>query len=192
MVEQAWAMPLTTHDPDLALLRAIANGDERALDELYARHGPALLTYLVGRLGDRQQAEEVLQDVLLAAWKGAARFRGESRVRTWLLSIARYRAINAQRRRTLPRAPFYEAAGASCAGPLEGLTREARRDQVRQALSQLPASQRETLELIFYHELSGPEAAAVLGVAPGTVKSRLHRAKATLRKLLQTEEIAGV
>lgn len=192
MIEQAWAMTsFTTDDPDLTLIRALANGDERALEELYARHGPALLAYLAGRLGDRQQAEEVLQDVMLAAWKGAAKFRGESQVRTWLLSIARYRAINAQRRRTLPRASFYEAASASRAGPLEGLMQEASRDQVRQALGQLPADQRETLELVFYHELSGPEAAAVLGVAPGTVKSRLHRAKAALRKLLKTEDVVG-
>lgn len=189
MAERAWTVQSRADDPDLTLLRAMANGDERALDELYTRHGPGLLVYLNGRLGDRQLAEEVLQDVMLAAWQGAARFRGESRVYTWLLAIARHRAINAQRRRELPRAPLDEAAAGGI-GPLEALERDAEGAEVQKALRKLPADQRETLELIFYHGLSGPEAAAVLGIAPGTVKSRLHRARAALRKLLRPEEAA--
>jgi RNA polymerase sigma factor (sigma-70 family) len=192
MAEQTWTMPLASSDPDLTLIRAIAGGDERALDELYARHGPALLAYLVGRLGDRGWAEEVLQDVMLAAWDGAARFRGQSRVCTWLLAIARYRAINAQRRRALPRVPLDEAGVACHDSPLGALERKATQDQVRRALGRLPDDQRETLELIFYHQLTGPEAAVVLDVAPGTIKSRLHRAKAALRQWLQAEDIADV
>jgi RNA polymerase sigma-70 factor (ECF subfamily) len=93
-------------DPDLCLVRAMAEGDTHALDQLYARHGPGLLVFLVGQLGDRQVAEEVLQDVMLVAWQGAAAFRGDSRVHTWLLVIARHRAINLLRRKVLPRAPL--------------------------------------------------------------------------------------
>lgn len=188
MAEQSWTVRSAADDPDLTLLRAVAKGDEGALGELYARRGPSLLVYLIGRLGDRQLAEEVLQDVMLAAWRGAARFRGESSVRTWLLSIAHHRAINAQRKRKLARAPLDESMASTSSGAPELLEDDVERAEVRLALERLPDDQRETLELIFYHGLSGPEAASVLGVAPGTVKSRLHRAKAVLRKLLRPEE----
>jgi RNA polymerase sigma-70 factor (ECF subfamily) len=118
MAEQSWTVRSAADDPDLTLLRAVAKGDEGALGELYARRGPSLLIYLIGRLGDRQLAEEVLQDVMLAAWKGAARFRGQSSVRTWLLAIARHRAINAQRKRKLARAPLDESMASPAAEPL--------------------------------------------------------------------------
>ncbi len=166
-------------DPDRWLLQAMAKGDMRALDELYTRHGRGILAYLIGLVGDRQLAEEVLQDVMLAAWRGAGQFRGESQVRTWLFSIARLQALAALRGRKLVSVPLDEGVWVTAADDPSD-----RGQTVRAALTELPADQRETLELIFYHELTGVEAAAVLGVAPGTIKSRLSRAKATLRGLL--------
>jgi RNA polymerase sigma-70 factor (ECF subfamily) len=176
-------------DPDLGLLQAMADGDSRALDTLYAHHGPHLLAYLIGQLEQRALAEEVLQDVMLAAWEGAARFRGESQVRTWLLGIARYRAANARRRHMLLHAPLDERLGADEPRPPEIVEQQEAKGAIQRALGQLPREQRETLELVFFHELSGSEVAEVMGVAPGTVKSRLHRAKAALRQLLGKEEI---
>lgn len=176
---------MAEHDPDGGLLRAMANGDVRALDDLYARHGRRLLSYLVGLLGDRQLAEEVLQDVMLAAWRGAGQFRGESQVYTWLLAIARLQALGALRRRKFTSVPLDENLPDGDSGQPAAFDREA----LRAALKRLPTDQRETLELIFYHELTGVEAAAVLGVAPGTIKSRLSRAKSTLRGLLRREEV---
>jgi RNA polymerase sigma-70 factor, ECF subfamily len=76
-----------TPDPDLRLVHAMAAGDTQALETLYARHGRSILAYLIGQLNDRQLAEEILQDVMLAAWRGAESFRGESKVRkphSWL------------------------------------------------------------------------------------------------------------
>ena len=93
-------MPEQGNDTDLALIQAIAGGDVPALNELYTRHGANILNYLTSLLHDRPLAEEVLQDVMLAVWENAARFRGDSKVRTWLLSIARNKAINTQRRST--------------------------------------------------------------------------------------------
>jgi RNA polymerase sigma-70 factor (ECF subfamily) len=188
MTEHALAMQATCTDPDVLLVRAMADGDTHALDELYARYGPGLLVYLTGQLGDRQAAEEVLQDVMLAAWTGAAAFRGESRVQTWLLVIARHRAINLQRRRVLPHAPLDETVIDRATGPQEQAEREDECATLRRMLQTLPDDQRQTLELIFYHELSGQEAAAVLGVAAGTIKSRLHRAKSAVRKLWYARE----
>jgi RNA polymerase sigma-70 factor (ECF subfamily) len=180
---------MAEHDPDGGLVAAMARGETWALDDLYARHGRRLLAYLAGLLDDRQLAEEVLQDVMLAAWRGAADFRGESRVTTWLLAIARRQALGARRRRRTTVVPLDEDAPKDDSGVFKRIERQASQDAVRAALGQLPADQRETLELIFYHELSGAEAAGVLGVPEGTVKSRLSRAKTTLRRLLRLKEV---
>src|SRR5688572_14282739 len=92
-------MSINPHpDPDIELLRSIASGDSTALDMLYARHGRAILSYLKAYLNNPQIAEEVLQDVMMAVWENAARFRGDSKVRTWLLVIARNRALNTRRK----------------------------------------------------------------------------------------------
>jgi len=169
---------------DQALLRQIAQGDAQALEALYQRHGRALLSYLIGQIGSPSAAEDVLQEVMLAVWQGAAQFRAESKVTTWLLSIAHHRAVTARQR--LPAdGRLHENIAADSAGPLETLERQADRVRVQAALQQLPPDQRAVLELVFYHDLTGPEAAEVLGISVGTVKSRLHRAKTRLGRLLR-------
>ena len=185
-------------DPDLPLVTAMVRGDTAALEELYQRWGPRLLAYLHARLGDGGLAEEVLQDVMLAAWRSAARFRGAGRMVAWLLAIARNRAINAYHRQVRPEA----AVETSETFDAEWLERTAfgqptppgeadpQDPALYTALLGLPAVQRETLELIFFHGLSQEETAQVLGVLAGTVKSRLHRAKASLRDWLQKEDEA--
>jgi RNA polymerase sigma factor (sigma-70 family) len=172
---------------DGTLVWAIGRGDPRALETLYWRHGAALLSYIIGQVGDHVLAEEVLQDVMLAVWRSAANFRGESKVTTWLIAIARRRAISARQQRPVVDTRLGDHIAAREPSPLETLERQCERATLQAALRDLPADQRETLELVFYHGLSGPEAAEVLGVAPGTVKSRLHRAKTTLRRILQLQ-----
>lgn len=175
-------------DPDAILIRRIALGDMGALETLYGRFGLKVLNYLIGQLGDSALAEEVLQDVMMAAWKNAVGFRGESHVLTWLLAIARNRAINARDRQRFETAPLDEnITMAHESSVSELLDAQIERETLREALHRLPNDQRETLELVFYHQLSGAEAAAVLGVAPGTVKSRMHRALMTLKTMLRKE-----
>lgn len=176
------------YDPDAPLIRAIAGGDVRALNELYARHGANILSYLSSFLNDRQLAEEVLQDVMMAVWNHAGQFRGDSKVRTWLLTIARNRAINT-RRRAAPHLVQFDDALEVDAGdttPLERVERKRRSEMMREALNRLPPAYQEILLLVFYHQLSGVEVAEVLGISTGTVKSRLHRAKELLRRVLLT------
>lgn len=173
-------------DPDLPLVRAMAGGDRTALTELYTRHGANILNYLTSLLHDRQLAEEVLQDVMLAAWDSANGFRGDSKVRTWLLTIARNRAINTQRRYAPDFVPLDESSFSADTTPLEKVERKSQQQALQAAIQQLPPFHQEILVLIFYHQLSGPEVAEVLGVTVGTVKSRLHRAKEMLRRVLQS------
>lgn len=189
-VKTNWLMANKTADPDYALIRAIAQGDGFAMDELYTRHGPGLLTYLSSRLGNRQWAEEVLQEVMFAVWQSAGRFRGESRVYTWMIIIARNRAINAfQRDKSLSDKPLDDETGAIPAQIDTDIELRAQLDELRSAVSQLPDEQRETLELVFIHGLSNHETAAVLNIPSGTVKSRLFRAKARLREWLEEKEL---
>jgi RNA polymerase sigma-70 factor, ECF subfamily len=176
-------------DPDHALIQAIANGSTQALDELYARYGPAVLNFLVARLNSREVAEEVLQDVMLAVWHNAAGFRGDSKVLTWLLTIARNRAINTYRKRKPDVVEFNDELDlhGDETGPLERVVKQDRYEAVKAALDTLPSDHREVLILVFYHQLTGNEIAEVLGTPVGTVKSRLHRAKESLRRVLTSE-----
>ncbi len=186
---QARIMPFPTitppPDPDLPLIQAIARGDGRALHELYTRHGANVLNYLRSYLDDHQLAEEVLQDVMMAVWNHAATFRGESKVRTWMLTIARNRAINAGRRYTPRMVELDENLHAGDNSPQEYAEARNQAQTLRQAIRELPKFHQEILILVFYQGLSGQEVAEVLGVSVGTVKSRLHRAKEMLRKVLQ-------
>jgi len=190
MFESAKKISPPTEATDVELVRAMANGDTQALDVLYSRHGSMLLSYLTGQLrNNRQLAEEVLQDVMLAVWKSAHRFRGDSKVRTWLIAIARNQAINIRRKRRLQWVELHETHASDGTGPLEAVARQDRAETLHEALRQLPEAQRETLELVFFHQLSGPEVAEILDISVGTVKSRLHRAKETLRRLLDDEAL---
>lgn len=173
-------------DPDLPLLRAMGCGDAAALAELYRLRGPALLAYLTFRLDDRGLAEEVLQDVMLAAWQAAGRFRGQGRVMAWLLAIARTRAINAYHRQVRPHAIQVALDEASAQESREPFG--SHNEELSAGLRTLPAEQREALELVFYHGLSLKETAQVMSVAVGTVKSRLHRARKYLAKWIMKEE----
>ena len=118
MADRPWWKVPDAGEPDIWLVERIGRGDATALEALYARHGRALLAYLIGQVGDPHLAEEVLQDVMLAVWRSAAQFRGESAVRTWLLAIAR-RAITARQRRSPDEPPLDDRAAADDTGPLE-------------------------------------------------------------------------
>jgi RNA polymerase sigma-70 factor, ECF subfamily len=174
---------------DESLLAAIAQGDVAAFEALYARHWRMLLGYLIGQVGSEMLAEDVLQTVMLAVWQGAGNFRGESSVRTWLIAIARHHVLRIRQRERTPD-PLPDDVQTSDPAPPDIAAQHATAATIRAALDNLPAAQRETLELVFFHGLTGPEVAAVMGVALGTVKSRLRRAKTALQRLLRYQEIS--
>lgn len=180
-------------DTDRALLRRVATGDERAFEELYARHGHALLAYAERLLGDRGRAEEALQDTFVAVWQGAGAFEGRSTVRTWLFGICRRQALARARDRTVPHLPVDVAHDLPAAAPGPETVALARADAraVGAALARLPAAHREILHLMFGAGLGQREIAAVLGIPVGTVKSRLFHARAALARALPVTALAG-
>lgn len=170
----------------------MAAGDRAALAELYAREGAALFAYLRGFTDDRDLAEEVVQDTLLAAWRGAAGFAGRASVRSWLFAIARRRAADALHRPRLRVVPE-DAAGladlpSADPSPEDLAVAAATRAELGAALARMSPLHREVLDLTFAHGLSYLEVAEVLGVPLETVKSRLNHAKRALRALLDDDD----
>ena len=158
-------------DDDLAQVRT-----------LYAEHGAALLRYLQGITRHAASAEDLLQDVFVQAIRYLERLREARSPRAWLFGVARHLGINAVNRNR-----------ANCALP-DGLASpeaEPESDRIQtmwKAISELPAGQREALELRIRAELSYGEIAEALQVPIGTVRSRLHSAVQTLRHTLKTVE----
>jgi RNA polymerase sigma-70 factor, ECF subfamily len=178
--------------PDLretALLRRIAAGDEAAMAEFYRLHSRALLAHISLMVGDQALAEEVFQDTMLAIWRSAASFRGESRVRTWVISIARRQARDRLRRRRFRLVSDATLADRPCPGPgPEAVALErAEVSDVAAAISGLSRAHREVLGLAFGAGLRLAEVAAVLEVPLGTVKSRLTSARAALVRALAAD-----
>ncbi len=203
MMQQALGVPaeairpgLTSErdDPDLELIRSIAAGRRDALATLYERFATPLYRFILQRLGqDRELAEEVLQDVMLAVWQGAGRFRGDSRALTWLFGIAHRQALQARRRRTSRLRHEWDPADDSSpisrtpsamGAPRELAEADLEAEELRRAVARLPEDMRIALDLTLGEGLTCQEAAAVLHVATGTVKSRLFRGRALLREAL--------
>jgi RNA polymerase sigma-70 factor, ECF subfamily len=172
---------------DAELLTRIAGGDQQALAELYQRHGRVVLAQITLVAGDRTVSEEILQDTMLAVWRGAASFRGESSVRSWLIAIARRQTRDRQRRRRIHMVAAEALAGqpSPAPGPEHVALDRAEVAEVAVAIRTLAPRHREVLGLVFGAGLSLGEAAGVLGIPTGTVKSRLSAARTALSRRLE-------
>jgi RNA polymerase sigma-70 factor (ECF subfamily) len=171
--------------PDAELLAAHVAGDPDAFPELVRRHRDRLWAVALRTLGDREEAADALQDALVSAYRRAGSFRGDAAVTTWLHRIVVNACLDRVRRaRARPTVPLPDTEPAS--GRDDHASTEAALD-VRAALATLPEGQRAALVLVDMHGLSVGEAAAVLGVAEGTVKSRCSRGRAALAALLRPD-----
>lgn len=176
---------------DLAAVAAICSGDPAGLRWLHARYGRALLTYVMALVGDAGRAEEVVQDVLVAAWRGAAGFEARGTVRGWLFAVARRRAISAFHADPSRREIDHEGLDGlveSEPGPESVALARADLKEVADAIDRLPAHHREVLLLACVEQMSGPQISELLGVPVGTVKSRLSLARKNLARLLPRAE----
>jgi RNA polymerase sigma factor (sigma-70 family) len=170
---------------DAVCLTRIAQGDHQALGKLYAHYRPSLYRYLWHYLhGDDCLVEEVLQDTFVAVWRAAATFRGEARVATWVFRIARYSASHARQRLPTGMAQPVSLSAVDEDNdflvPVGHEERTLTRLVLHDALARLSDKQRVTVLLVFVHGFTGEEAAEILDVPLGTVKSRIHAARALL------------
>jgi RNA polymerase sigma-70 factor (ECF subfamily) len=176
---------------DEALLGAIAAGDQRAMQVLYARHHVRVYRFVLQLTQDRSLAEDVVSEVFLDVWRRAGGFKGKSQVSTWMLAIARYKALSALRAHS--DAQLDEHAAVSVIDPADDAeTTMSKRDRsaiVQQCLSQLSALHREVLDLVYYHEKSVDEVAQIVGAPANTVKTRMFYARKRMQTLLEAASL---
>src|SRR5262245_45044050 len=138
---------------DEELVARIAKGDKRALQILYCRHNVFIYRFVLRFLSDEASAEDVVSDVFLAVWRRAGRFEGRSQVSTWLLAIARNKALSLMRARTTE--PLNEEIAETVEDlsddPEASLQKEQRRASLQECLTQLSAVHREIVDLVYYH-----------------------------------------
>jgi RNA polymerase sigma-70 factor (ECF subfamily) len=171
---------------DVQLLRRIGQGDEDAMAAFYREHGRVVLAQVLLVVGQRVLAEEILQDAMLAVWRGAGSFRGESSVRSWVIAIARRKTrdrLRGRRLRIVDDAFLADRPGSGPGPEVMALDR-AELAEVKGAIRELAAPHRELLGLVFGTGLSLPEVAGVLEIPVGTVKSRLSAARTSLSRIL--------
>lgn len=157
---------------DETLIAAAAQGDEMAFGQLFRRYASRLLGFLVQLLGRRDVAEEVLQEVFLEAWRGAAKFdASRASFRSWIFLLARSRALD-RIRSTKSRAEREERHAAPAPDSLDPRAQEVARATVERALGLLSEEQRVCVRMAFYEGLSLSQVASALDVPLGTVKSR--------------------
>ena len=177
---------------DAVLLQQVANGDRDALGALYRRHARAVLAQVRLVVGEPGLSEEILQDTMLAVWRGAGSFRGVSQVRSWIIAIALRQARDRLRRHRLAvvadESVLSEQAAAD-PGPEAQVLERAELGEVADAIRALSPGHREVLGLVFGADLTLAGAAEVLGVPVGTVKSRLAAARAALARSMAGKEV---
>jgi RNA polymerase sigma-70 factor, ECF subfamily len=174
-------------DSDEMLVARIAAGDKLAMQVLFARHRTPVYRWLLRFVGNETVAEDLLSDVFFDVWQQAGRFEGRSAVFTWLLSIARFKALSARRRRA--DAPLDETIETTVAdsadNPEIALQKKSRGELVRAALTKLSPDHREILDLVYYHENSVEDCALILNIPVATVKTRMFYARKKLAEHVQ-------
>ncbi len=170
---------------DADLLAAHVAGDPDAFGEIVRRHRDRLWAVALRTTADPEEASDALQDAMISAFRNAASFRGEAAVTTWLHRVVVNACLDRmRRRRARPAVPLPEEDGDSgrrgIADPRDDLDRLELRMEIDRALRALPTDQRAAIVLVDVEGLSVVEAAEILGIPEGTVKSRCSRGRARL------------
>ena len=174
---------------DEALIGRIARGDKLAMQALFGRHHARVYRFVLRTVGNPSTAEDVTSEVFLDVWRQAGRFEGRSAASTWILAMARFKALSAVRRRRDDQLDeeVAEQIEDDSDDPEAALQKHERAAAVRRGLQGLSAEHREVVDLVYYHERSVEEASRILGVPEGTVKTRLFYARKKLAERMRAE-----
>ena len=180
-----WAAAAYEYSSDKTLIRRIAAGDQSAMRALFARYRVRVYRWLLRLVDDESLAEDLLSKVFLDLWRHAASFEARSSLSTWLLAIARHKALSARRRRT--DAELDEATVSTVPDdPEVTLHKKNRAEALRQSLLQLSPDHREVIDLAYYHGKSVKEIAEIVSINEATVKTRMFYARRKLAELVET------
>jgi RNA polymerase sigma-70 factor (ECF subfamily) len=172
---------------DASLIESIAKGDQTALQALFARHSTRVYRYALRLTGSTTIAEETVSDVFLEVSAGAASYAGRSQVSTWLLGIARHKALSARRRNRELQLDeqFASAIEDPADNPEQILLNRSRASVIARCIGQLSQRQREVVDLFYLREKPISEVVAIVGASESTIKSRMFYARCRMAKLLE-------
>jgi RNA polymerase sigma-70 factor (ECF subfamily) len=177
-------------DSDENLIKAIAAGDEGAMRTLCACHNVRVFRFISRLVTEPGAAEDLVSEVFIDVWGQASRFEGRSQVTTWILSIARFKALSALHRRRRRDAELDDAAMEliedTADSPEQTVLNSDLSAQLRTCLSQMSQEHREVIDLVYYREKTIEEVADIMGTPKNTVKTRMHYARKQLAGLLST------
>lgn len=158
---------------------------------LFARHHVRVYRFVLRFVGEASAAEDLISEVFLDVWRNAGKFEARSAVSTWLLAIARFKALSALRRRTDEELDEEAAAAIedSSDDPEVVAQKKDKGEVLRRCLEQLSPEHREIIDLVYYHEKSVEEVAEIVGIPQNTVKTRMFYARKRLGEML---EAAGI
>ncbi|PWB66504.1 MAG: RNA polymerase subunit sigma [Bradyrhizobiaceae bacterium] len=184
-------IPAADETNDDALMKRIATGDQRAMQVLFARHNVRVYRFILRIVGNATVAEDLTSDVFLDVWRQADRFESRSAVSTWLLAIARFKALSSLRNRAGEQ--YDEDFVANIEDPADdpevAMQKNDKAAMLRKCLELLSPAHREIIDLVYYHEKSVAEVAAIVGVPENTVKTRMFYARKRLAELLAAEGV---
>jgi RNA polymerase sigma-70 factor, ECF subfamily len=176
---------------DELLISRIARGDRLAMQVLFARHHVRIYRFVLRLLRDEMAAEDVISEVFLDVWRQASRFEGRSAVSTWLIAIARFKALSTLRKRREEGLDeeTMEAIEEPSDNPALAIEKLDKGEKLRQCLAALTREHREVIDLVYYHEKSVEEVAQIVGIPENTVKTRMFYARKKLGELCR---MAGI
>jgi RNA polymerase sigma-70 factor (ECF subfamily) len=176
---------------DEVLIVRIAGGDRLAMQVLFARHHVRVYRFVLRLVRNEATAEDLISEVFLDVWRQAGKFEGRSAVSTWMLSIARFKALSALRRRPEQELDdeTAERIEDQADDPEVALAKNDKGALLRQCLTALSAEHREIIDLVYYHEKSVEEVAEIVGIPQATVKTRMFYARKKLSELLKAQGI---
>lgn len=171
---------------DEVLVQLIAGGDKDAMRVLFARHNVRVFRFLTRIVGNDATAEDLVNEVFLEVWRNAGRFEARSQVSTWILAIARFKALASMRRRQHDELDeeASELIEDTADDPEVSVHKSERSAMLQQCLKQLSIAHRQVVDLIYYHDQSIDEVAEIIGVPASTVKTRMFYARKRIAEMM--------
>jgi len=171
---------------DEVLVGLIAQGDRDAMQVLFGRYNIRVFRFLTRFVGNAATAEDLVSEVFIEAWRHADRFEARSQVLTWLLAIARHKALSMLRKRSTDELDddVIEFIEDPSDNPEVAMQKTERSALLQDCLKQLSPAHREIIDLVYYHERTIDDVADIIGVPQNTVKTRMFYARKRMAELM--------